>query len=136
MNETEAAKSDHIARLLASVMSARARDRARIFSGVHEELAQWLSDCEHEGPGKAILAPCRDTERFFAQARTYLRALATYTASSDEWLDVFRAFKQLIDHNMVHPALRPPATPLSRLSRGDIEKLQTVPGRPRGLTGV
>ena len=39
--------------------------------------------------------PPHETARFVASAQTYLRALSTYPAASDEWLDVFRAFQQL-----------------------------------------
>jgi hypothetical protein len=92
-------------------------------------LTRWLSACA--AGDRAILAPGRDHERFLAQARTYLRALSTYQPVTDAWLDVFRAFRQLVEHNTVRAQAAPSVPPISRLSHAEIRKLQEAPGQPR-----
>jgi hypothetical protein len=112
--------------LMASVMSARPRDRAGAFADAHGELSRWLAACA--AGDRSMLAPGRDADRFVSQARTYLRALSTYRPVTDAWLDVFRAFRQLVEHNIARPKpghASPP--PVSRLSPADIETLRSRP---------
>ena len=123
---------ERMSALLASVASTRPRDRGNAFAVLHAELERWLRDCE--AGNRALLVPGRDPQRFVAQVRTYLRALSTYRPVTDAWLDVFRAFRQLIENNTVRPQPGEPAKPpLSRLSRADIATLQQAPGQPRKL---
>lgn len=121
---------EYIVTCLASVLSARPRDREQVFAVARTDLSRWLDACETQNAAP-ILAPCPDKDRFLAQARTYLRALSTYRPSTDAWLDVFRAFRHLIEHNIVRPKPATPAQPVSRLSHTDIEKLREAPGLPR-----
>ena len=117
---------ERLSALMASVMSARPRDRAAAFAVAHKELSRWLA--AFAAGDRCLLAPGRDADRFVSQARTYLRALSTYRPVTDAWLDVFRAFRQLVEHNIVRPkpghASPPPA---SRLSPAEIEVLQSRP---------
>jgi len=92
---------ERLAVLMTAVASSRPRDRANVFAPIEAELTLWLSACDTGN--REVLAPGRDHERFLAQARTYLRALSTYKPNTDAWLDVFRAFRHLIEQNTVRP---------------------------------
>ena len=120
---------ERLAVLMTAVASSRPRDRANVFAPIEAELTLWLSACDTGN--REVLAPGRDHERFLAQARTYLRALSTYKPNTDAWLDVFRAFRHLIEQNTVRPRVAPSAPPVSRLSHAEIRKLQETPGLPR-----
>jgi len=117
---------ERLSALMASVMSARPRDRAGAFAVAHGELSLWLAACA--AVDRSMLAPGRDTDRFVSQARTYLRALSTYRPVTDAWLDVFRAFRQLVEQSVARPKaghVSPP--PVSRLTPAEIEVLQSRP---------
>jgi hypothetical protein len=92
--------------LIKAVLDAPANERTDCFLTLRAAFADYLLELRHaDGPGWA---------QFVASSETYLRALSTYPASSEEWLDVFRAFKQLYERH--HPAsvkapLRVGATP-------------------------
>lgn len=79
--------------LMTQVLSAPAQERSTCFSTLWAAFHTYLAQLEDKDKVPA-------TVRFSASAHTYLRALSTYPAASAEWLDVFRAFKQLFDSHL------------------------------------
>jgi hypothetical protein len=81
------------AALMRAVLDAPSNERTSRFLTLRAAFADYLLELRQaDGPGWA---------QFVASSETYLRALSTYPASSEEWLDVFRAFKQLYERH--HP---------------------------------
>jgi len=64
--------------------------RSNAFSGVYRAIGLWLMTLDGGTDPSQI--------DFVRRARIYMRALKTYPASSEEWLEVFRAFRQMHDH--------------------------------------
>lgn len=90
---------------LDAVVTAAPVQRENIFAGVHRAVGLWL-----ESPDAAAEnTKAADHEDFVRKARIYLRALKTYPAHSDEWLDVFASFRQMFDR---WTQALPPAHPM------------------------
>lgn len=105
-----------IARALDAVMAAQPSERAELFADVHLSLDQWLTMLEDQIGGPPEQAD------YVRRVRIYLRALKTYPASSEEWLEVFWAFHRMFDQWTIgrfRPAVPNPApdTEIDRLRK-------------------
>jgi len=100
-----------IAMGLDAVFAAAPARRGEIFAGVHRALGLWLETMECANPrSEAEMEFCRKT-------RIYLRALKTYPAASEEWLEVFWSFRQLYDRWTLGPAAQPATSAARELER-------------------
>ena len=78
---------------LDAVLTAAPVQRENIFAGVHRAISLWLESLDAASENTTAA----DHDDFVRKARIYLRALKTYPAHSDEWLDVFASFRQMFD---------------------------------------
>lgn len=74
-----------------SVFACEPSKRDVAFAGVSAGMVHLLAELE------SISAPTPETKAFTSKVRIYLRALKTYPAANQEWLEVFWAFQQLFD---------------------------------------
>lgn len=73
---------------MSGILEAPPSERGACFAGLRDAFSPYRANLDQSTPEKAAFVSC---------AQTYLRALSTYPAGSEEWLDVFSAFKQLHD---------------------------------------
>jgi len=83
-----------IALAMDEVFEAAPCDRARAFAGVAVGIACFLAELEN-GPDVANTHGQSSVRDFALNARIYTRALETYPAASEAWLEVFTAFRQM-----------------------------------------
>lgn len=87
---------EKIAIAMDEILARQNQERAQAFASIHPILNQHLRDMEAEAfELPAPIAHVRN--HFITTARIYLRALATYNAGTDAWMDVFVAFKRRFD---------------------------------------
>jgi hypothetical protein len=86
--------------LLSEVETAAPADRAQKYANLCTVLVPAFM---HDDKGDGATAAQRN-------ASTYLRALSTYPAASDAWLDVFRAFRKMLEAHFLPAAIRTGAT--------------------------
>jgi|SRR6185437_7918376 len=89
-----------------AVLATPAPQRAGVFAGVHRAIGLWLASLDTPEAGVDESVGTSRAE-FVRKARIYMRALKTYPASSEEWLEVFWAFRQLFDRWTLTPPRRP-----------------------------
>jgi hypothetical protein len=94
---------------LDAVFATPPAQRAGVFAGVHRAIGLWLASLDT--PEAALDEPLASGKaEFVRKARIYMRALKTYPASSEEWLEVFWAFRQMFDRWTQTPTRRPTAS--------------------------
>lgn len=89
--------AEDIALLMRDVVTIRARDRAAVFNRFHVAMRAFLAEIDRAALPNADRLTRIDRERFARQTEVYLRALSTYSVTSDAWLNVFFAFKRMFD---------------------------------------
>jgi len=78
------------------VLSAQRPKRGQAWDSARAEISKFIDACENGDAGLRVWVGWGDRDRFLLQMKTYVRALSTYQASSDAWLDMFRAFVLLL----------------------------------------
>lgn len=108
---------------LDAVFAASPAQRAGVFAGVHRAIGLWLAglDTPEVGMDETLRA---NRAEFVRKARIYMRALKTYPASSDEWLEVFWAFRQMFDRWTLTPSRR--STAIGRAD-SELDRLRQNP---------
>jgi len=78
------------------VLSAPRPKRGQAWDSARAEISKFIDACENGDSGLRVWVGWEDRDRFLLQMKTYVRALSTYQASSEAWLDMFRAFVLLL----------------------------------------
>jgi len=89
--------AENIAYLMKEVLTVRARDRDASFRRFHVAITAFLAAIDTAVLPNADRLTRVERERFLRQSEVYLRALSTYSVSSEAWLNVFQAFKRMFD---------------------------------------
>jgi len=104
---------------LDAILSSPPAQRENVFAGVHRALGLWLATLEDSDADMA------GRTEFIRKTRIYMRALKTYPATSEEWLEVFWAFRQMFERWTLGPDWRQPTT--ASRAAGEIERLKQNP---------
>jgi len=107
---------------LDAVLTSPPSQRENVFAGVHRALGLWLATLDGLTPDGADTT---GRAEFISKTRIYMRALKTYPADSEEWLEVFWAFRQMFERWMPGPAWR--QTSAASRAAGEIERLKQNP---------
>ena len=100
--------------------------RGEAFAGVAAGISQFLAGLERiPTRGDEPDATRAANTAFAAKARIYVRALKTYPAASEEWLEVFWAFRKAFDQWVLESAYCP-ATPVPHVVT-ELERLRHNP---------
>jgi hypothetical protein len=98
VNATGVARgAEEIALFMRDVVTARPRDRAAAFSRFRTAFESFLIEMDGAVLPNAGRLSQAERERFPRQAEVYLRALSTYSVTSDAWINVFHAFRRMFD---------------------------------------
>jgi len=91
--ETNSSNIVKMAVALNSILESTANNRSAAFADAHRFIEHWLTNLEI----RTDQMPDDVDLEFIRKARIYIRALATYPAHSEEWLEVFWSFQKMFE---------------------------------------